>query len=111
MTGKWEIETSAAGISSRDGFAIGKPVSGLITSTNCVGSMIGRVGVDSVTVVAGVVLSDGFGGEVASVGRLGLQLLSRKDIKMIQKMGKRLIDRNINDKSDNHTQGDYHLLL
>ena len=74
-------------------------MSGLITSTNGVGSRTAFVVVSGI-VVMGVVLMDESVGEVVPLGRLGLQLLSRKDIKMIQKMWKRLIVRNINDKSD-----------
>ena len=83
MEGKCEIETSAAGTSRRDGFAIGNPVRGLITSTNGAGSGTGWVDVVSVAVTAGVDVVDEVAGEAIPVGRPGLQLWSAKDIKMI----------------------------
>ena len=75
---------------------------GLITSTNGVGSMSGCVDVDGNIVDVVVVEADGFVGEIVAVGRLGLQLLSRKNIKLIQNRGERLRKRSIFDKGDCH---------
>ena len=110
MEGKCEIETNAAGTSSREGFATGKPVNGLITSITGVGSLTGSVGMVCATVADGVVESDGFAGEVVPTGRLGLQLLSARLIKMIERRGKRLLERCMADKDDSHFQSDCHLI-
>jgi hypothetical protein len=85
-----------------DGLATGKPVRGLITSTYGVGSVTGCVGVVCSSIPTGVVLVDGFEGGAVPVGRLGLQLLSSKDIKMTQMRGKRLMERGMVDKGDGH---------
>ncbi len=82
------METNSAGNWSREGSATGRPVNGLMVWSCEAGSIVSEE-----ETIGDFVLSVGLIIEVAvegvTVGIPGLQFPSTKDIKMIQRMGKR----------------------
>jgi hypothetical protein len=88
------METSSAGSCNRDGSSTGKPVNGLMAWSSEPGSIVSEedaIGDSVISVVLIVEIAVG----VVVAGILGVQFPSTKDIKMIQRLGKRGKGRDI----------------